>query len=167
MSYTCRTVRRSASSLLSLLLALGTGSGCDEPPERPRMIDDPLELPPPADALEAAIRERAPTEAMLMIPHEAVVRGELTEGGRADLTSVLRAGLCYKVLAQGGPGVRDLDLFVFDPNGVLLQRDRTQDEHPVIGVERAVCPQEPGLYRVEVRMTAGGGPYAVQLWVSQ
>jgi hypothetical protein len=38
---------------------------------------------------------------------------------------------------------------------------------PVIGVDRAICPTEPGLYRVEVRMARGGGPYAVQLWVSQ
>lgn len=140
---------------------------CDEPADRPRQIDEAPVLPPPADALEAAIRERAPSEAMLMIPHEGVVRGELSEGERRDFTSVLRAGLCYKVLGQGGAGVRDLDLLVYDANGVLLQRDATQHEHPVIGIERAICPLEPGLYRIEARMAAGGGPYAIQLWVSQ
>lgn len=113
------------------------------------------------------MRERAPSEAMLMIPHEGVVRGDLARGERRDFTSVLRTGLCYKVLGQGGEGVEDLDLFVYEPDGVLLQRDSTRHDHPVIGVERAICPVEPGLYRVEVRMAAGSGPYAVQLWVSQ
>jgi hypothetical protein len=153
-----------ASSMVVSILAL---PACDEPPPRPRQIDDAPDLPPPADALEAAIRERAPNEAMLMIPHEAVVRGELSEGGRRDFTTVLRAGLCYKVLGQGGDGVRDLDLVVYDANSVLLQRDATQHDHPVIGVDRAICPIDAGLYRIEVRMAQGGGPYAVQLWVSQ
>ena len=151
-------------ALLSMSVAL---VACDEPPPRPRQIDDAPDLPPPADALEAAIRERAPNEAMLMIPHEAVVRGELAEGERRDFTTVLRAGLCYKVLGQGGAGVRDLDLVVYDANSVLLQRDATQHDHPVIGVDRAICPIDAGLYRVEARMAQGGGPYAVQLWVSQ
>lgn len=157
----------SARRLVGVAVVVVGLAGCDEPAERPRQIDEAPDLPPPADALEAAIRERAPNEAMLMIPHEDVVRGELSEGQRRDFTSVLRAGLCYKVLGQGGDGVRDLDLVVFDSNNVLLQRDATQDAHPVIGVERAICPIEPGMYRVEVRMAQGGGPYAVQLWVSQ
>ncbi|UJR82230.1 hypothetical protein [Sandaracinus amylolyticus] len=150
------------------LLALAALAGCDvEPYEEPRQIDDAPDLPPPADALEAAIRERAPNEAMLMIPHEPVVRGELPEGERRDFTSVLRAGLCYKVLAQGGPGVSDLDLVVYSPNNVLLQRDATQSAAPVIGVQRAICPTETGLYRVEVRMARGGGTFGAQIWVSQ
>lgn len=153
--------------LLATLVAL-PAAGCEiEPYEEPRQIDDPLELPPPADALEAAIRERAPNEAMLMIPHEPVVRGELPEGQRRDFTSVLRAGLCYKVLAQGGPGVQDLDVVVYSPENVLLQRDATESDRPVIGTRRAICPAETGLYRVEIRMARGGGTYAAQLWVSQ
>lgn len=151
-----------------LLLVAALAAGCDEEPyEEPRQIDDPLELPPPADALEAAIRERAPNEAMLMIPHEDVVRGELPEGERRDFTSVLRAGLCYKVLAQGGPGVSDLDIVVYSPDNVLLQRDATESDRPVIGVQRAICPTETGMYRFEIRMAQGGGTYAAQVWVSQ
>lgn len=154
-----------AKLLTGAALVLG---GCDtEPYVEPRQIDDAPDLPPPEDALEAAMRERAPSEAMLMIPHEPVVRGEIAEGEQRDFTSVLRAGLCYKILAQGGPGVRDLDLLVYDQNGVLLQRDATQHERPVIGVERAICPSDPGLYRFAIRMAQGGGTYAAQIWVSQ
>lgn len=159
-----RLVLRKFSAILVVTLLAACSS---EPYVEPRQIDDAPELPPPADALEAAIRERAPTEAMLMIPHEPVMRGELDERGRRDFTSVLRAGLCYKVLAQGGEGVEDLDILVYDPDSVLLQRDATRHDHPVIGVERAICPMEPGLYRIEIRMTRGHGAYAAQLWVSQ
>lgn len=156
-----------AARRLGLVILLSLG-GCDvEPYQEPRQIDDAPDLPPPADALEAAMRERAPSEAMLMIPHEPVVRGELAEGERRDFTSVLRAGLCYKVLAQGGPGVSDLDVIAYSPENVLLQRDATQSDAPVIGVQRAICPLDTGLYRFEVRMARGGGPFAAQIWVSQ
>jgi hypothetical protein len=50
---------------------------------------------------------------------------------------------------------------------VLLQRDATQHNHPMIGVPRAICPMEPGLYRIELRMARGRGSYAAQIWVSQ
>ena len=91
--------------LFVLLLAMLAGCD-DEPYEEPRQIDDPVELPPPADALEAAIRERAPEEAMLMIPHEPVVRGELAEGERRDFTSVLRAGLSRRNQNAGRANTR-------------------------------------------------------------
>jgi len=142
-------------------------ASCEGRPQRPEPIDPTPELPPPTDALEAAIRQRAPQEALLMVPHEPPVRGELAEGEKRDFTSVLRPGLCYKVLGEGGPGVVDLDLFAYDPHNVLLQRDATQHAHPALGVERAICPPEPGLYRFEIRMVRGSGPYAVQIWVSQ
>ena len=147
--------------------AIALGCGQAEEGLDLRQIDEAPVLPPPADALEAEIRQRAPSEAMLMVPAEAVVRGELSEGQRRAFSAVLRAGLCYKVLGQGGPGVQDLDVFAFDPDGVLLQRDAAEGPAPVVGVQRAICPVEPGLYRFEVRMAAGAGLYAAQVWVSQ
>ncbi len=149
------------------LFAVLVGACSSEPYVEPRQIDDPLDLPPPEDALEASIRERVPTEAMLMIPHESVVRDQLEERGRRDFTSVLRAGLCYKVLAQGDENVQDLDILVYDPENVLLQRDATLHNHPMIGIPRAICPMEPGLFRIELRMARGRGAYAAQIWVSQ
>ena len=140
---------------------------CGEPEARPRQIDEAPVLPPPADALEEAIRARAPSEAMLMIPDGDVTRGRLAVGDDLDVVAVLRAGLCYKVLGQGGPGVEDLDLVVHDPNGVLLQRDASEHDRPVIGVERAICPAESGVYRIVVSMRRGAGEFAVQRWVSQ
>lgn len=152
---------------LGAALISSVGLGCGEASEELRQIDEAPDLPPPADELEAAIRERAPTEAMLMIPYEDVVRGELARGERRNFTTVLRTGLCYKILGQGDSQVSDLDLFVYGPDGTLLQRDRTQSASPVIGVERAICPVEPAAYRIEVRMAEGSGTYGVQTWVSQ
>jgi hypothetical protein len=156
-----------ASVAVALLWALAA-SGCDgRRAEELARIDEAPALPPPADELEMAIRRRAPNEALLMVPHDAPVRGELAQGQRRDFTAVLRPGLCYKVLGEGGAGVGDLDLVAYDPHGVLLQRDATQHPHPALGIDRPICPAEPGLYRFEIRMVQGGGPYAVQVWVSQ
>ncbi len=145
------------------IAALGLLAACGER-EAARA---PEPLPPPADALEATIRERAAVDAERMVPSSDVFRGELAAGERRDHTAIMRRGACYKVLGAGGAGVTDLDILVYDDANVLLQRDGTGSATPVIGRERAICPQdESGAYRVEVRMAEGAGAYAVQAWSS-
>jgi hypothetical protein len=165
------TARR-LGSLFAFVSCLIATSGCDrsgapESEQFPEQVGDRNVYPPPADALEAAMQRRAPDEAMLMIPDSDAVRGELAEGQSRSFVAVLRPGLCYKILSQGGPGVADLDISLSNPDGVLLQRDGTHHDHPTIGYERAICPQTAGAYRVELTMARGGGTYAAQVWVSQ
>ena len=124
-------------------------------------------MPTPRDALEARVYERAPAEAPMMVPHESMIRGTLERGAERSFTTVLLGGECYKVLGQGGDGVRDLDLFAYSPQGALMQRDATGDDHPALGIDRAICPEEPGAYRIEIEMHDGAGEYAVQVFSSQ
>lgn len=151
-----------------LVLTMSCLAGCDAligtPPE-----DDEVTPPPetpPADALEAELRERGRELAPYMIREDDAMRGEITEGGARDFSRVLYTGWCYKVIGLGGEGVEDLDVRVYDPNQALLQRDTTQDRQPYIGQMRPICPAEPGAYRVEVRGAAGAGPFAIQLYRS-
>lgn len=131
--------------------------------------DEPVTPPPetpPADELEARLRERGREVAPYMILEEAAMRGELAEGGSMDFSRVLHPGWCYKVIGLGGEGVEDLDLRVYDHRAILRQRDTTQDPQPYIGQMRPICPSESGAYRIEVRAAAGAGPFAVQLYRS-
>ncbi len=122
--------------------------------------------PPPADALEAHLRELGEERAPFMVLSEGPMRGEGAQGDVRDYSQILHPGWCYKVLGAGGEGVVDLDLRVYDPNDVLLQRDTTRDAEPYIGQMRPICPGVSGTYRVQVRLVEGAGPFVVQVYRS-
>lgn len=153
--------------------------GCDEPAARaPTGPEDPdeeapgatgeaveLRFPEPpegADPLEARLYELSRSYARNMEPHGDAWAGELDRGQTADHQTVLEGSRCYKVLGVGGPDVDDLDLMIFDPNGVLVDQDDGTDEVPVLGLTTAVCPSQGGMFRVHVRMFRGRGAYRVQ-----
>jgi hypothetical protein len=159
---------RASLALLGLALSSLLASGCDslvgEPP-----VDEPVEAPPetpPADELEARLRARGEEVAPYMVREGEAMRGEAPAGGARDFSRVLHPGWCYKVVGLGGEGVQDLDVRVYDPNSVLLQRDTTQDPEPHLGQMRPICPAESGTYRLEVRVSEGEGAFAVQLYRS-
>ena len=138
---------------------------CSGRPAEPLpIIPLPENLPPPADALEARLRERAPTEAALLVPDGPAFRATLAPGDRRTFTAVLRAGVCYKVLGGAEETVTDLDVLVYDPNNVLAQRDTTVGRELVIGSERGICPSDAGAWRFELVATGGEGAVIAQLW---
>ena len=152
--------------LLGLVLALAL-AGCGEPPPPTPAAPPPAPRPPPVDALEEAMRAREETDAFALSPYGTPFRGTLEEGGRQTFTEVLREGFCFKLLAQSADGVEDLDLFLYDANGVLSQTDAREGPNPVLGGERPICPQEPGVHRAELRMVRGHGPVLAQWYVNQ
>jgi hypothetical protein len=147
-----------------LVLALAL-VGCDSVPHSPDPAPAPPEEPP-ADALEARLRERGKEIAAWMMPHGPVLRGELAEGGARDFSQVMQPGFCYKFVAAGAEGIADLDLRLYDGYQVLVQRDTTQNADPYLGLERPVCPAEAAVYRLEVRAARGSGQFAVQVYRS-
>ncbi len=156
---------RLARLLLGLALLL---SGCDaiigEPPVEETVAPPPET--PPADALEERLRARGREVAPYMVREEDAMRGDAEAGGARDFSRLLHPGWCYKVIGLGGDGIEDLDLRVYDPNGILLQRDTTQDPQPYVGQMRPICPSESGSFRIEVRVVRGQGDFAAQLYRS-
>lgn len=101
-----------------------------------------------------------------MIFDGAALRGEVEEGGARDFSHIMHPGWCYRIVALGDESVEDLDIRIYDPNNVLLQRDTTTDERPYLGQMHSICPHDSGTYRIQVRMAAGSGPFAVQVYRS-
>jgi hypothetical protein len=122
-----------------------------------------------ADPLGQAIVELAKSEAPGWVKEGSLLRGSLEERGRQAFLLVLKYGHCYRLLGVSGvSGVsgdeaRDLDLLLFDANGVETQRDVTRSTTPVLGASASICPAEPVAMRVEARMRAGHGPFAIAL----
>ena len=157
---------RAGAALLALALGLGgCGDLFGEPPP-PEETEAPPPEEPPADELEASLRELGRERAPYMIREGDPMRGEGPARTARDFSQVVYTGYCYKLIGLGAEGIEDLDLRVYDHNGVLRQRDTTQDPRPYIGQMRPICPTESGTYRIEVRIVAGEGEFVAQLYRS-
>jgi hypothetical protein len=141
----------------------------------PRTQNAPLEpsgggteavVPEPAanDALGQAMVRRANEFAADMTPATTLFRGTLETGQNQDYEAVLQPARCFKVIGVGAETVTDLDLFLFDPSGAQIQQDTASDAYPVLGLTEPICPEAQGNYRVQVRMFAGRGEFAVQVF---
>jgi hypothetical protein len=128
--------------------APGTGEGFEG-------IFDEILAPsvPFRDVEQALTRSRTALRARGLSPvSEPAVRTLVERGaGRADLP--VEAGRCYVTLARGGQGVEDLDLFLFDDEGVEVARDLSR------GAEASIehCAAETATYVAEVRAYRGSG----------
>lgn len=126
----------------------------------------PLEEPPPDDALAQEMYQRAQQFAEGMGPATPLFRGSLETGATQDYQAVLQGTRCFKIIGIGGDGVRDLDLFLFDPDGVQVLQDTATDSYPVLGLTHPICPDFSGAYRVQVKMFEGSGEFGVQVFQS-
>jgi hypothetical protein len=85
--------------------------------------------------------------------------GALPRQGITARPFALQPGRCYVALAFGEAGVEDLDLRVSDPVGRPLTQDVALDAHPSL----RFCTTRGGPHRVDVRMYAGAGRWALGL----
>lgn len=143
-----------------------TGDGPSGTGETAEPAVPPLEAPPPGDALAKAMYERAQQFAEGMGPATPLFRGTLDTGATQDYQAVLQGTRCFKIIGVGGDGVRDLDLFLFDPDSVQVLQDTATDSYPVLGLTHPICPDTSGAYRVQVKMFEGSGDFAVQVFQS-
>jgi hypothetical protein len=127
------------------------------PPDAPAVPE-----PPPGSPPEQVLDHRALKFAHGLTADDPALTGTLDEGGRRDLLMVLRAPYCYRILGVGAESVQDMDLFLYDPNGVQTHQDPAQDRFPLLGKQSDICPPVSGKYRLQVHMYKGGGEYAVR-----
>ncbi|MFI5306903.1 MAG: hypothetical protein ACHQ53_06115 [Polyangiales bacterium] len=141
------------------------GSGAtDELSASPQSQTNEHDEPPAGATPEDAVEAMAKRRARAMLPDGPMLRAELRQGGHRDQLLVLRGGNCYRVLAAGDEGIEDLDLFLFDPNGVLTQQDPAQDRYPTLGVQSELCPPVSGAYRLQASAYKGSGTYALRVY---
>lgn len=119
------------------------------------------------DVVAVTMQRRAQMVAAGMVPATPILRGTLNEGASQDFQAVMQAGKCFKIIGIGDIGVQDLDLKLFDPNGVQIQQDIATDNYPALGVEAPICPSTAGAYRLQVQMYRGSGQFGVQVYETQ
>jgi len=96
-----------------------------------------------------------------------LIRGAMREGDRRTVVTSVVSGHCYRILGVGVSGVQDLDLFLRDMSGRVIDQDRAPDNYPLIGLDRQLCiPQGMGNQPVqlEIVMFRGQGEMGVQVF---
>lgn len=120
----------------------------------------------PTDPLEIAVAAAATPILHGMIHETPYEHGTLAQSGSEERTLVLERGRCYRIVASGAASLGDLEMTLFDTNAVVVQRDSRDDATAIVGGEDAVCPQEPGAYRLEIAAPHGQGAYAMRVYAS-
>jgi len=118
------------------------------------------------DALAKGVREAAKKLTAGMTPDGPLAMGSVKEKQHLHTDVTLQPGKCYSIVGFSQK-VKDLDLYMFLPPGILSGQDLTDDNKPIIGgPPQPMCPvsQQPVTYKVDIFAESGGGDVAVQLF---
>jgi hypothetical protein len=138
-------LRRIGATLLALACIAPIGAACN--------LSHTGELEPRYVAVHNTLA------AMGLAQVGPIQQGSLAEGREARVRLDL-AAQCATIVAIGGPGVRDLDVSLLDPDDKPVAHDTTQEPQATL----RVCPTAPGRHTLVVKMAAGAGDFMAATW---
>lgn len=118
------------------------------------------------DPLAKGIRDAAKKLPPGMQPEGPLAMGSLKEKQHLQTDVTLAPGKCYSIVGFSKK-VKDLDLYLLLPPGLLSGQDLTDDNKPIIGgPPQPMCPVSPQAvtYKLDIFADSGGGDVAVQLF---
>jgi len=85
--------------------------------------------------------------------------------GEAKVIPVPIVPGCYRVIAVGGKGVKDVDLELKDPGGKVVAADKTPDDiFPMIHPNKEFCAEAMQLLQLTISVKKGSGDVAGGVW---
>jgi hypothetical protein len=123
----------------------------------------------PTSIADACIKAIALQSAQGMTAEGQEATGNLLEGGHLAFMVPMQGGKCYTLIGCSPPGqIKNVDLNLLAPPfyNVLAGQDTSDDNHPVIGNGKPMCPIVPVAlnYKVDIVARSGAGTVAVQLY---
>jgi hypothetical protein len=118
------------------------------------------------DVIAKGIRDAAMKLPPGMKPDGPLATGALKEKQHLQTEITLQPGKCYSIVGFSKK-VKDLDLYLFVPPGILSGQDLTDDNKPVIGgPPQPMCPvgASPITYKLDIVADSGAGDVGVQLY---
>jgi len=119
-----------------------------------------------ADPLAKGIKDASKKLPAGMQPDGPMATGNLKEKGNLQTDITLQPGKCYSIVGFSKT-VKDLDLYLLLPPGVLSGQDLTDDNKPIIGgAPQPMCPVAATAvtYKLDIVADSGGGDVAAQLF---
>lgn len=89
----------------------------------------------------------------MVISHVTIDR--IIQGTDHNITRTMYANNAYTLTGVSGPGIRDLDMWVTDPNGRDVGSDVLLDNYPVVTVPRSI----DGTYTMRLRYVSAEDGY--------
>lgn len=152
-------------ALIALLAACEQDAPEVVPPADP--IDHGEAPDPASDPLGARIHALGLERVERYEPSEVIHRGTLNHGQARAHPEVMLGTYCYVVVAVSDESLTELSLTVLDPGGAPLLQSPTRGREVMVGLRDALCPVEPGIYKIRARSYAGDGDYAIRLYQQQ
>ncbi|MGH7294678.1 MAG: hypothetical protein ACRELB_07090 [Polyangiaceae bacterium] len=118
------------------------------------------------DTLAKGIRDAAKKLPAGMQPDGPLAMGSIKEKQHLQTDVTLAPGKCYSIVGYSQK-VKDLDLYLMLPPGVLSGQDLTDDNKPIIGgPPQPMCPvsAQAITYKLDIFADNGTGDVAVQLY---
>jgi hypothetical protein len=118
------------------------------------------------DPLAKGVRDAAKKLPAGMQPEGPLAMGSLKEKQHLQTDVTLAPGKCYSIVGYSKK-VKDLDLYLLLPPGILSGQDLTDDNKPIIGgPPQPMCPvsAQPVTYKLDIFADSGAGDVAVQLF---
>jgi hypothetical protein len=118
------------------------------------------------DTLAKGVRDVAKKLPAGMQPDGPLAMGNVKEKQHLQTDVTLQPGKCYSIVGYSKK-VKDLDLYLLLPPGILSGQDLTDDNKPIIGgAPQPMCPvsQTAVTYKLDIFADSGGGDVAVQVF---
>jgi hypothetical protein len=118
------------------------------------------------DALAKGVRDVAKRLTGGMQPDGPLAMGSIKEKQHLQTDVTLKPGKCYAIVGFSKK-IKDLDLHLLLPPGILSGEDTTDDNRPIIGAPpQPMCPASATTitYKLDIYSDQGSGDVAVQLY---
>jgi hypothetical protein len=81
-------------------------------------------------------------------------------GKRTDFVTTLQQGKCYFLSGVGGPGVKKLSLYLWDPTNKRVSDNKSHTQNAGINY----CPETTGSFKFQGKIEGGDGPFAIGIY---
>lgn len=100
-----------------------------------------------------------------MSPVIPPVKQSFAQGEKKQIPLIIPGPGCYRIIAVGGTGVKDVDLEVRDQSGKLVAADSTPDDiFPMIHPNKEWCPDAAQFLTLSIIVKKGTGEVAGGVW---
>lgn len=129
------------------------------------MPPPPPPPPPPAEAnLGELCAKQAELGALGSTLSSGPFEGKAGYMEHSDWTAMLEPGQCYFFIGVGEPSkVNSLALYLWGPDGKRITETKPSTNVAMVGH----CPATAGMYKVQAKITSGGGRYAMCIYAKR
>jgi hypothetical protein len=93
------------------------------------------------------------------------ITGKQSDSGSPQTHALkAQANHCYRVYAQAGDGIKNLNVAIKDSAGAIAGEDSSDGPTAIVLDDGAVCFKESDAASVVVSVGSGSGAYALQIW---